>query len=183
MDSLESPCAESVWAAVVDFVEPLAILRETLRIWAQSHGFGEPFASAAEDAQLMLDPVVSCDTFSPTKPTTPVTEACTDLPGPLDTALPFVLTGASADFFLDKPPCPAFSYPFIGRAPLAAASRQTAYVEAMCDTIGAAIQQTAVSRVRIVADKNTLSAIEPIPTWLLSVGFLLGDDGVCSPED
>ena len=70
-----------------------------------------------------------------------------------------------------------------GGAPLAAASRQTAYIEAMCDTIGAAIQQTAVSRVRIIADRNTLSAIEPIPTWLLSVGFLLGDDGVCSPED
>ena len=118
LDSLESPCAESVWAAVVDFVEPLAILRETLRIWAQSHGFEEPFASAAEDAQLMLDPVLSCDTFSPTKPNTPVAEACNDLPGPLDTALPFVLTGASADFFLDKPPCPAFSYPYMEGLPL-----------------------------------------------------------------
>eukprot|EP00439_Symbiodinium_sp_Y106_P025363 s1003_g3.t1 len=147
LDSIDSPCAESVWAVVVDFVEPLATLRETLRIWAQSHCFEEPFASAAEDAQLMLDPVLCCDTFSPTKPNAPVAEACSDLPGPLDTTLPFVLTGASADFFLDKPPCPAFSYPYIGGAPLAAASRQTAYIEAMCDQIGAAIQQTAVSRV------------------------------------
>ena len=183
LDSLDSPCAESVWATVVEFVEPLAVPRETLSIWARSHGHEEPFASAAEDAQLLLDPAICCDTFCPTRPSAPVAECCADLPGPLDSTLPFILTGPQATFHLDCPPCPGFCYPFIGGAPLSAAQKEAAYVEAMCHVIGSAIQQTSVSRVRLFADGKTLSALEPIPTWLMSVGFELRDDGLLSPED
>ncbi|CAE7817460.1 unnamed protein product [Symbiodinium sp. CCMP2592] len=169
---LVNPTALQVWALVVDFVEPLDILRETLRRWQDSHAHTVGVAEAAEDAILMLDPSLCCDTYSPTKPHVSASECCADLPGPFDLHVPFVLSGASATFRLPPPPCPAFCYPFIGGAPLAAARRQSSYVEHVCDILGTAVQQAAASRVCILAPQRALAAVEPAATWLTLSGLL-----------
>ena len=108
---------------------------------------------------------------------------CDDLPGPFTTEMGFVLTGSVAQYRLEPPPCPAFCYPFIGGAPLATARKQTAYVEAACDTIGALVQQASLSRVRLAANTAAITSLEPAATWLLSIGFQRDREGLCSPED
>ena len=68
----------------------------------------------------------------------------------LDFGLPFVLSGCPVTLSLDLPPCPAFCYPFIGGAPLAAAKRPA------CDVAGSRVQ------------------------WLISVELSRTIDGICS---
>ncbi|OLQ05907.1 hypothetical protein AK812_SmicGene10865 [Symbiodinium microadriaticum] len=120
---LRSPSAQQVWDLVVDFVEPLQVLRQTLDMWRRSEFFCDEWCEIAEDVLLMLDPEVCCDVFSKTPKQSGPTLCCPDLPGPFGTILPFVLTGAMAAFALQTAPCPSFSYPWIGGATLAAAKR------------------------------------------------------------
>ena len=161
LSGLEAPTAEIVWENVVEFVEPLDILRATVRRW-QAHLHGQAgVASAAEDVLLMLDPSLCCDSFGSSRPSVASADCFGDLPGPLEEHISFVLSGQAYAFRLDAPPCPSFQYPFIGGATLAAAKRQAAYVEAVCDVLGAAVQQAAISRVQIIADSKTLTAWNP----------------------
>ena len=180
---LRSPSAQQVWDLVVDFVEPLQVLRQTLDMWRRSEFFCDEWCEIAEDVLLMLDPEVCCDVFSKTPKQSGPTLCCPDLPGPFGTILPFVLTGAMAAFALQTAPCPSFSYPWIGGATLAAAKRQAAFVEASCDVISTLVQQSQTTRVELRVSRNTLASLEPIPTWLLSVGFELVDEGLRSPID
>ncbi|CAE7291651.1 unnamed protein product [Symbiodinium sp. CCMP2592] len=180
--ALQNPTAEGAWDLVSKCVEPLSVLRETLRIWVQRCGHESGVTSAAEDATLMLDPILCCDTFCRTKSVAPVADCCAELPGPLPDTIPFILTGQSSVFHIGAPPCPAFCHPFIGGAPLSAARKQAAYVEATLDVLGAAVQQTAISRVRIDFSQNALACLEPAPTWLISAGFRSGNGGLHSPQ-
>ncbi|CAE7863811.1 unnamed protein product, partial [Symbiodinium sp. KB8] len=56
LETLEEPDADGVWELVADFVEPLAVFRETLRVWSQHPGRGDGVEGVAQDVTLMLDP-------------------------------------------------------------------------------------------------------------------------------
>ena len=183
LQSLSQPSAQEVWTTVIDFIEPLAILKETVSVWGAAWSGVNVDAEVVEDVLLMLDPELACDSFHRPNPSPPVVTCCPDLPGPLDFSLPFVLSGPCVSFQLDAPPSPSFCYPFIGGVSLAAAKRQAAYLEAACDVVGNMVQRTQSERVFLKASRQTLAAIEPIPTWLLSVGFCLVAEGIISPQD
>ncbi|CAE7900299.1 unnamed protein product, partial [Symbiodinium sp. KB8] len=183
LDALQSPEPQEVWDLVVDFVEPIAVLRSTLEIWKTRPGASDQVVDAADEVTLMLDPELCCDTFHRTKSSPPITACCPELPGPLSLVFPFILTGQQAVFSLDPPPCPSFSYPFIGGAPLASAKRQTAFVEGACEIVGHFVEQSLNTRVLLRASQACLRSLEPVPTWLLSVGFHAFDGGISSPED
>ena len=109
----------------------------------------------------MLDPALCCDSYHRTKGAAVVSDCFSDLPSPFSSAISFVLSGACSAYHLDSPPCPSLCFPFIGGAPLAAAKRQTAFLEAACDILGAAVQQASASRVKLYADRRALVALEP----------------------
>ena len=181
LETLEEPDADGVWELVADFVEPLAVFRETLRVWSQHPGRGDGVEGVAQDVTLMLDPELIGDTFCrPKQPAAP-SVCCSDLPGPIDSSFPFVLSGQECFFDLGSPPCPAFCYPFIGGAPLALAKRQAGFVEEAGDVVSRMVQQSLSSRVLLRASRETLASIEPVTTWLLSVGFVLTSEGLGSP--
>ena len=183
LDALQSPESQEVWDLVAEFVEPIAVLRSTLEIWKTRPGVSDQVVDAADEVTLMLDPELCCDTFHRTKSSPPITACCPELPGPLSLVFPFILTGQQAVFSLEPPPCPSFSYPFIGGAPLASAKRQTAYVEGACEIVGHFVEQSLNTRVVLRASQACLRSLEPVPTWLLSVGFHAFDGGISSPED
>ena len=174
---------EEVWHTVVDFIEPLETLRRTVRLWADLATPAGSVGDILEDILGLLDPEVSCDTFHRTKATPPVATCCDTLPGPLQCSFPLVLTGAVARYQLEAPPCPAFCYPFIGGVPLSAAKRQTAYVEGACDLLGQLVQQSASTRVLLLAKREALACLEPAPSWLLSGGLSACEGGLESPRD
>ena len=136
--------AETLWEAVVDFVEPLESLREALKMWGRTATDGAH--EIVSDVVLTLDPALACDTFQRTSSPSSVVQGCADLPGPLDFGFPFARTAFPVVSGLDPPPCPAFCYPFIGAAPLAAAKRRAKYLEGVCDVVGLAVQQSKSTR-------------------------------------
>ena len=178
---LSRPTVDSVWAVVVDFVEPLEILRRTVRLWRTRTD--ERYAEIAEDVCLMLDPELLCDSFCKPKNSEPVAECFPELPGSIHGTFPFVLSGAVVVMDLEAAPCPAFCYPFIGGAPLAAAKRQTNFVAAACDVVGLFVQQSLSSKVLLRASKRTLASLEPLPTWMHSAGFQITEAGISSPSE
>ncbi|CAE7778823.1 unnamed protein product [Symbiodinium microadriaticum] len=137
----------------------------------------------ADDVLLMLDPELICDSFCRRKSNCNFAPCCEDLPGPFQTSLSFILSGRLVQFTLEDAPCPEFCYSFKGGVPLAAAKRQTDFLEAACDVVGSMIQHSLSTRVALVATRRTLASIEPLPTWLLSVGFSSVANGLCSPDD
>ena len=102
---LECPTAEEVWSEVVEFVEPLETLRATLHIWQSHFGHKVGVQEAAEDALLMLDPSLCCDSYCSAKAAAPAptAECCGELPGPFPSAIPFILSGAFTTYRLDSP--------------------------------------------------------------------------------
>ena len=178
--ALSAPDAEQVWSVVADFVEPLAVLRETVQVWGQRCA-ADGSADIVQDVCLMLDPELIADTFCRPKTSDPPSICCNDLPGSIDVTYSFVLSGPECAFDLGRPPCPAFCYPFIGGAALSQAKRQAEFVEEACDIVGRMVQQSLSTRVFLRASTSALASIEPLPTWLLSAGFLAVHEGLRSP--
>ena len=83
LQGLESPLPELVWDVVVEYVQPLSMLKDTLVAWGQSPGTGqaqEEVLSVAGDAALLLDPELWCEDFrAPKNPPMPAI-ACPSLP-------------------------------------------------------------------------------------------------------
>ena len=183
LQAYQAPTVEEVWSSVIDFIEPLEILRNTVQLWADRAADVHSVQEVAADVILLLDPEVSCDIFRRPKPQVVVASCCVDLPSSVGCSFPFVLTGKPSSFRLGPPPCPAFCYPFVGGSPLAAARKQAAYVEAACDVLWQMIQQSASTRVLLCASRQALSSLEPAPTWMLSGGFCASAEGIQSPED
>ena len=152
---------------------------DELEVWRDGHSFPE----AVEAALLMLDPEVCCDFSHKIKRGAKLTECCPELLAPFDCTLPFVLSGAMAFFNLGGPLCPAFAYPFVGGAPLAAARRQAAFNETTCDVVGRSVQQSQTPRVFLHQNPGFARAC----THLGDVsGFDLvaeGSEGLSSPTD
>ena len=183
LHELCEPSAEDVWQTLIEYVEPLDVLRNTVKAWHSSLGSTLWADEVCEDVLLMLDPVLCCETFCKTRTKPKSAVCCPDLPGPFSTSLSFVLTGALTTVSISEPPCPGFAFPFIGGVSLAAAKRQCAFLEASCEAIGVLIQRAQSSRVFLRISRQALQALEPVPTWLMSVGFSLVGEGLCSPTD
>eukprot|EP00439_Symbiodinium_sp_Y106_P040949 s3779_g5.t1 len=145
---LQGPDEASVWDTVVNFIAPLEHLRATLQEWAQ-HGDACPEAAdLAASVILLLDPELCCDSFRSKGLVARGLDFFPELVAPADLAFPFVLSGPVFRLALDRPPLPEFRHPFHCSVPLAQASRQAAWHEAACDTLGALVQQAQVLLMR-----------------------------------
>ncbi|CAE7243636.1 unnamed protein product [Symbiodinium sp. CCMP2592] len=60
---LQTLDSESIWATVLDFVEPLDVLRNTLTAWTQHERAQNGCTELAADAALLLDPELWCEDF------------------------------------------------------------------------------------------------------------------------
>ena len=143
----------------------------------------DSYQEIVDDVILMLDPQLLCDHFCKPKCHEPIADCFPELPGSIDAAFPFVLLGATVALDLDEAPCLGFCYPFIGGAPLAAARCQANLAAAACDIVGHLVQQSMSSKVLLRASRKTLASIEPVPSRLISVGFVVTAPGISSPSE
>ena len=179
--ALSPPEADSVWHTLLDFAEPLAVLRQSLRDWA-NHLDAHPSAGGlADDACLLLDPDLWCDDFRKGKRGPQGFTACTDLKCPPDCRLSFVLTGVPAVFKVDDPPLAEFVYPFRHSVPLATARRHLDWLEQACDTFGACLESSQLSPVFLQASPWALSCMEPVTGWAVAAGLAPRPGGLGSP--
>ncbi|CAE7858636.1 unnamed protein product, partial [Symbiodinium necroappetens] len=131
-----------VWQTLLDFAEPLDVLKQSLQDWATHPDAVPAAAELAEDARLLLDPELWCEDFRKGKGRAQGFQACVDLRQPVACRFDFVLTGVKAEFRVDDPPLPEFVYPFRHSVPLTAARRHLAWLEHACDTFGAFLSAT-----------------------------------------
>ncbi|CAE7220796.1 unnamed protein product [Symbiodinium sp. CCMP2592] len=186
LQGFDSPAQEQVWDAVVEFVEPLEVLRNTLDAWQKAPGpLQDPDAVAAlsADVRLLLDPDLWCEDFrAPKHPPAPAV-VCPPLPSSGPGRLGFVLSGPVLSTCIGEPPLRDFVYPFRASVPLAAARRQVDWLEAACDVIGTALQQSLSHPVAIRLSVTAQKCLDPLPAWLASGGFRVESDCICSPSD
>ena len=179
--ALEAPDADNVWHTLLDFAEPLSVLRRSLRDWA-SHPEAQPSAGdLVEDACLLIDPELWCEDFRKGKRSPQSFAPCTDLHRPPECRLNFVLTGVSAVFKVDDPPLPELVYPFRHSVPLAAARRHLDWLEQACDTFSAFLASTRLSPVFLEASSKAFSALEPVSSWAVGAGLARRPGGLGSP--
>ncbi|CAE7947248.1 ESS2, partial [Symbiodinium sp. KB8] len=149
--ALDDPDSDAVWQTLLDFAEPLDVLKQSLQVWATHPDAVPTAAELAEDIRLMLDPELWCDDFRKGKGRAQSFLACVDLQRPTDCSLDFVLSGAACHFRIDDPPLPEFVFPFRHSIPLTAARRHLAWLEHACDTFGAFLSATQLSPVSLMA--------------------------------
>ncbi|CAE7376905.1 unnamed protein product, partial [Symbiodinium necroappetens] len=163
---------ESVaWEAVADFIAPLEHLRCTVRAW-RAHANAQSFApEVATNLLLLLDPDLCCDSFPQPRPRPAVVDFLAPFPPLRGLALPVAQTGAPSFWDIDPPPLPSFVYPFDSSAPLAAASRHVAWLEATTDVVLQAVQMSLEHPVSIRAPPAALRCLEPLSSWLRDGGL------------
>ena len=179
-------CAQDdVWPLILEHVEPIQVLRDTLEAWRLSPGTAQPSTAVSDtvaDLQLLLDPELWCEDFRmPRNPPMP-TDTCPSLEGYEPARLSFVLTGAVHVVHIAEPPTRAFVHPFRASVPLAAARRQAAWLEASCDAICSALHRVRSSPVLIRAPGLALECLAPIPMWLQKGGFKVEHGLLRSPR-
>ena len=176
---------DDVWPLILEHVEPIQVLRDTLEAWRLSPGTAQPSTVVSDtvaDLQLLLDPELWCDDFRmPRNPPMP-TDTCPSLEGYEPARLSFVLTGAVHVVHIAEPPTRAFVHPFRASVPLAAARRQAVWLEASCDAIGSALHRVRSSPVLIRAPGLALECLAPIPMWLQKGGFKVEHGLLRSPS-
>ena len=179
--ALVSPDGDAIWQTLLDFAEPLEVLKCSLQAWA-AHPDAVPVAAElADDARLLLDPELWCEDFRKGKGRVQSFQACVDLQRPTECRLDFVLTGVTAVFRIDDPPLPEFVFPFRHSIPLTAARRHLAWLEHACDTFGALLSATQLSPVVLTASPRALACLEPVSGWAEGSGLVRRAGGLSSP--
>ena len=177
---LDADDESAAWEVVADFVAPLEHLRCSVRAW-RAHARAQPFASeVATNLLLLLDPDLCCDSFPQSRPKPAVVDFLAPFPPLRGLVLPAAQAGTLAFSDIDPPPLPSFVFPFDGSAPLAAASRHVAWLEATTDVVLQAVQMSFSHPVRIRAPPAALRCLEPLTSWLRDGGFVSTADGIAS---
>ena len=172
----------AAWEVVAEFVAPLEHLRCSVRAWS-AHARAQPFASeVATNLLLLLDPDLCCDSFPQSRPKPAVVDFLAPFAPLRGLALPAAQAGTLTFHDIDPPPLPSFVFPFDGSAPLAAASRHVAWLEATTDVVLQAVQLSLSHPVSIRAPPAALRCLEPLTYWLRGGGFVSTADGIASPR-
>ncbi|CAE7709486.1 CPK33 [Symbiodinium sp. CCMP2456] len=158
---LASPCPEDVWEIVVEYVEPLAILKSTLQSWARHPHATDQVREVAADTELMLDPELWCEDFRSARRGCGAPAACRDLLPVSVCAVDFRVDGVLATFRLEEPPLPQFVYPFQTSVPLAAAKRHLLWLGAAVDTVNHFLAASVRVPVVLSAPPRALLCLQP----------------------
>ena len=177
---LEDPETEAIWNTVIDFVEPLAVLKQSLISWASHPDAPAHAQTLVDEVALLLDPELWCDDFRVSKSGASTPLACADLVAPDLRRIACATDGTPARFVLPPPPVPEFVYPFRHSLPLRAAKQQCAWLEQACDTVGAFIQASTLSPVFLETPGPAWTCLAPVSTWILECGFVRSPTGVGS---
>ena len=179
--ALDEPDGDSVWEVVLDFVEPIDVLKQSLHTWACHPEAPSHARALADDAILMLDPELWCEDFRVSKAGASTPLACADLASPSLCRVTCPAGGTTARFELSSPPVPEFVYPFWHSLPLRAAQEQRAWLEHACDTVGAFLQSSTQTPSFLATSVTAWKCLEPVSSWILDCGFTHSSDGVGSP--
>ena len=168
-----------VWSWVTEHIEPLSVLRATVRAW-QEESIGCPWkVETAENILLLLDPAVSAETYP--EPRCPSKPGIFDVPSwsPLK-GLCFVSSGDCLCFALPEPPALTFDLHSPTSVPLRSALALQRWTEDTCRVI---VECASAARSQPIS-LSCPGLWTPLPTlleWAREVGFCCDAAGMYSP--
>ena len=181
LQQLDPVTDEAAWELVSDTVEPLEILRNTVRRWHAARPQNAPSPDTPENLILLLDPHLICDTFrAPRQPRAEDLES-DDIQWPTMGRLRRSPPGRRLTFGLSAPPAVDFGYPFRQSVRVQKGRESLAWIEAACETVGRAV--IAASTAPVVLDFPTAAQafLGPCTSWLHQGGWLSDQDRFWSP--
>ncbi|CAE7496001.1 unnamed protein product [Symbiodinium sp. KB8] len=170
-----------VWNLVVSYVEPIEVLRQTVREWASLHSGDDARAHTAENILLLLDVELLADHVQPKSSTRAFPQDTLPTWGQPSPA-PFVLSGTAQILQLLPPPpvCLDIAGPTSTR--LRDALAYSTWLEDGCAVIARALEVCRHSPVEIPCPGIEV-ALGPACSWLRAAGFGVNASGIFSPRD
>eukprot|EP00439_Symbiodinium_sp_Y106_P052781 s2326_g7.t1 len=129
---LDNPLDEEVWSVVCDFVEPLAILKNTVAAWEAELAERGADTESAVNVQLLLDPVLVCESFLEARVPRQVLSDCALPQWSAPGGFCLTLTGQSVSFAVTEPPTMDFRFPYEGSVALDRAECIYAFLMPAC---------------------------------------------------
>ena len=117
---------------VCDFVEPLAILKNTVAAWEAELAERGADTESAVNVQLLLDPVLVCESFLEARVPRQVLSDCALPQWSAPGGFCLTLTGQSVSFAVTEPPTMDFRFPYEGSVALDRAECIYAFLMPAC---------------------------------------------------
>ena len=169
------------WNLVVSYVEPIEVLRQTVREWASLPSGDAARANTAENILLLLDVELLADHVQPKSATRAFPQDTLPAWGTPSPA-PFVLSGAVHTLQLLPPPPVRLDIAGPTSARLRDALAYSTWLEDGCVVIARALQVCRHSPVEIPCPGIEV-ALGPACSWLRAAGFSVNASGIFSPRD
>ena len=169
------------WNLVTSYVEPIEILRQTVREWASLNPCEAARAATAENLLLLLDVELLADHVQPKSSARAFpqdTLPTWGMPGPA----PFVLSGEAHTLPLLPPPPVRLDLAGPTSVRLRDALAYSTWMEDGCAVIARALEASRHSPVGIPCPGIDV-ALGPASSWLRAAGFIVKTDGIFSPRD
>ena len=178
--SRESVEEEDVWEAVTSYVEPLDVLRATVKAWASLDDADHLRRATADNILLLLDVELLADHAQPKSMARAFPQdnppAWAD-PG----KAAFVITGDAVTFKLMPPPTARLDFAGPTSMRLREAIAYSTWLESGCALLARALETSRTNPV-VLACPALDSALGPASNWLKKAGFHIDASGLASPK-
>ena len=181
LDSYDPADEQGVWDLVASYVEPIEVLRATVRAWASSSLASDLLRITADNILLLLDVELLADHIQPTHQSSAFPQEavpCWKDPG----RAPFVLSGKARTFPLEPPPTPFLHHSDPASMRLRDAVAFSTWLESGCDVIARALTTSSAYPVQVRCPKLD-TALGPATGWLRAAGFTVDHRGLRSPRE
>ena len=169
------------WNLVASYVEPIEVLRQTVREWTNANSDDVARGVTAENLLLLLDVELLADSIQPKSSTRAFPQDTLPVWG-LPGSAPFVLSGNAHIFQLLPPPSVRLDFTGPSSVRLRDAVAFSTWLEDGCAVIARALEACRHSPVEIPCLGADV-ALGPASTWLRAAGFIVDATGIYSPRD
>ena len=181
LDSCDPADEQGILDLVASYVEPIEVLRATVRAWASSSLASDLLQATADNILLLLDVELLADHIQPAPQSRTFPQEA--VPGWKDPGrASFVLSGKARTFHLEAPPTPFLHHSDPVSVRLREAVAFSTWIESGCDVIARALTTSSACPVQVQCPQLDM-ALGPATGWLRAAGFTVDHHGLRSPRD
>ena len=177
-DSVEE---DDIWEVVTSYVEPLAVLRATVKAWASLVDDDHIRRNTADNILLLLDVELLADHIQPKSMARAFPQDKPPVwvdPG----KAAFVITGDAVTFKLMPPPPARLDFAGPTSMRLREAIAYSTWLESGCAQLARVLETSRTNPV-VLACPALDGALGPACNWLKAAGFHIDASGLASPRD
>ena len=172
---------QGIWDLISSYVEPIGVLRDTVRAWVRSANSCAARRNTADNMLLLLDVELLAEHVQPANPAKAFPQEALPEWGKPGLA-PFVLSGPARVFSLESPPRTLLDHALPDSMRLKDAVAFSTWMESCCSVMAHLLEASKASPVCLQCP-GIDRALGPAKGWLVHAGFQVSASGVRSPRD